>query len=145
MLVGNRIQTRSSAIADGPCDAMCQSKSCQLLRCSVGTSCTRNPEQIEAMDLEGYSQATCNTFCAHSTVVGVMHKRDRREFCSPQHRLAVGKFSTSRVWGKVPAVPLLLEIPEFPYNTAWDRWVEASVPKSSSVHILVSIQYNAGL
>jgi len=34
--------------------AMCQPLFCQLLHSSVGTSCTTNPEQIEAMQLEGY-------------------------------------------------------------------------------------------
>ena len=33
-------------------DAMCRSKSCQLLHISVGTTCTTNPEQIEVSELE---------------------------------------------------------------------------------------------
>jgi len=41
--------TRSSATADGPRDAMCQTKSCQLLHNSVGTSCATNPKQIEVV------------------------------------------------------------------------------------------------
>jgi len=44
--------TRSSAIADGPRDALCQLKSCQLPRNSAETTCT-SPEQIEVMKLEG--------------------------------------------------------------------------------------------
>ena len=40
-------RTRSSASAEGPRDAMWQSKCCQLPHSSVGTSCTRNREQID--------------------------------------------------------------------------------------------------
>jgi len=42
------ISTRSSAIAEGPRDASCQLKSCQLLRNSAETTCTTSPELIEA-------------------------------------------------------------------------------------------------
>jgi len=59
--------TSSSATADGPRDVMCQSKFCQLLQNSVRTSCTTNPEQIEAMVLEGYSRR-----------MGRRHQRSRR-------------------------------------------------------------------
>jgi len=45
--------TRSSAIAEGPRDALCQSKSCQLPRNSAETTCTTIPEQIEVVKLEG--------------------------------------------------------------------------------------------
>ena len=44
--------TRSSAIAEGPRDASCQLKSCQLPRNSAETTCTTSPEQIEVMKLE---------------------------------------------------------------------------------------------
>ena len=47
--------TRSSAIAEGPRDASCQLKACQLPRNSAGTTCTTSPEQIEVMKLEGYT------------------------------------------------------------------------------------------
>ena len=77
-------ETRSSAIADGPRDATCQSNSCQLLRNSVGTTCTTNREQIEVMELEGYSQPTYNKLMhsatTRSTVVGVIHKLTVDEF-----------------------------------------------------------------
>ena len=36
--------TRSSAIAEGPRDASCQLKSCQLPRNSAETTCTTSPE-----------------------------------------------------------------------------------------------------
>ena len=43
---------------------------------------TTNPERIEVMELGGYSRTTCNKLCASSneasTVVGVIHKLDRR-------------------------------------------------------------------
>jgi len=45
-------QTRSSAIAEGPRDASCQLKSCQLPRNSVETICTTSPEQIDVMKFE---------------------------------------------------------------------------------------------
>jgi len=55
-----RPKTRNSAIADGPCDASCQLKSCQLPRNSAEATCTTSPEQIEVMKLEGYRKPMCN-------------------------------------------------------------------------------------
>jgi len=47
-------QTISCTIADGPCNMLCQSESCQLLHnWPVGTHCLTNPQQIEVMELEG--------------------------------------------------------------------------------------------
>jgi len=43
----NYLCIRSSAVAEGPRDALCQWKSCQLLRNSAETTCTKSPEQIE--------------------------------------------------------------------------------------------------
>ena len=64
-----------------PRDALCQSKSCQLLQ-TVGTSCTTNPQQIEVMELEYYGRPTCNKLRASnhntSTVVGVVNKVERQ-------------------------------------------------------------------
>ena len=51
---------RSSAIAEGPRDASCQLKSCQLPRNSAETTCMTSPEEIEVMKLEGYSGPMCN-------------------------------------------------------------------------------------
>ena len=45
--------TRSSATADALRDAMCQSKSCQLLHNSIGTTCTTNPEQNRNNGIRG--------------------------------------------------------------------------------------------
>ena len=62
----NKSTTRSSAIADGPRDASCQLKSCQLPRNSTETTCTTTPEQIEVMKLEDLSMqkaVTLNTCC----------------------------------------------------------------------------------
>jgi len=71
-------KTRSSATADGPRDATCQSKSCQLLHNSVGTTCTTSPEKIEVMKLEGYSRPTyikqVHSATTSSTVVSVIRK-----------------------------------------------------------------------
>ena len=63
-----RIEPRSSAIAEGPRDASCQLKSCQLPCNSAETTCTTSPEQIEVMKLEGYSGSMCNKH-VHSTMV----------------------------------------------------------------------------
>jgi len=66
-----------------PHDVMCQSKFCQLLHNSVGTTCTTHTEQIEVMELEGYSRPTTYNKLVHpvakrATVVGVIYKLDRR-------------------------------------------------------------------
>ena len=45
-------ETRSSAIAEGPRDASCQLKSCQLPRNSAETTYTTSPDQIDGMKLE---------------------------------------------------------------------------------------------
>jgi len=45
-------KTRSSAIAEGPRDASCQLKSCQLPRNSAETTCTTSPDQIDGLKLE---------------------------------------------------------------------------------------------
>jgi len=96
--------TRSSAIAEGPRDAQCQLKSCQLSRNSAETTCT-SPKQIEVMKLEGYSGAMCNKHL-HSTMtrssrfhcpIGVINKPTTNELCisTVYGRLAVAKFSKS--------------------------------------------------
>ena len=46
------LRTRSSAIAEGPRDASCQLKSCQLPRNSAETTYTTSPDQIDGMKLE---------------------------------------------------------------------------------------------
>ena len=43
---------RSSAITEGPRDASCQLKSCQLPRNSAETTYTTSPDQIDGMKLE---------------------------------------------------------------------------------------------
>jgi len=94
--------TRSSAIAEGPRDASCQSKSRQLPRDSAETTCATSPEQIEVMKLEGYSGAMCNKH-VHSAMtrssrfhcpIGVINKPTTDElWISPVYRrLAVTKF-----------------------------------------------------
>jgi len=44
--------TRSSAIVEGPRDASCQLKSCQLPHNSAETTYTTSPDQIDGMKLE---------------------------------------------------------------------------------------------
>ena len=48
----NQTLTRSSAIAEGPRDALCQLKSCKLPRNSAETTYTTSPDQIDGMKLE---------------------------------------------------------------------------------------------
>jgi len=38
-------------------------------------------------------------------------------------------------------IPKFLQIAKFPYNTVYDRWTEASMPNTSSIRLVVSIQY----
>ena len=98
-----RLQTRSSAIAEGPHDASCQLKPCQLPRNSAETTCTTSPGQIKGMKLEDYSGTICNKH-VHSTVtrssrfhcpIGVINKPTTHVFCTTAvyRRLAVAKFS----------------------------------------------------
>jgi len=58
-------------------------KYCQLLH--AGTTCTTSLEQIEVMELKGYSQPTYNKLVhlatTHSTVVGVIHKLTDDDYC----------------------------------------------------------------
>jgi len=77
--------TRSSATADGPRDATCQSQSCQLLLITVSEQLVRQVQKkIEAMELEGYSRRTYNKLvysaAMRSTVVGVSNKLNVDEF-----------------------------------------------------------------
>jgi len=50
--IAGYISIRSSAIAEGPRDASCRLKSCQLPRNSAETTCTTSPHQIDGMKLE---------------------------------------------------------------------------------------------
>jgi len=52
LLIFCHLTTRSSAIAEGPRDASCQLKSCQLPRNSAETTYTTSPDQIDGMKLE---------------------------------------------------------------------------------------------
>ena len=56
--------TRSSAIAEGPRDASCQLKSCQLSRNSAKTTYTTSPDRIDGMKLEIQSEAMRDKQCA---------------------------------------------------------------------------------
>jgi len=114
--------------------AMCQSKPCQLLHNSVGTTCTTNPEQIEVMNLEGYSQPTY----ANSATT-----RSKLPWCDPQagslarpstrfvdhtntpSPCCVETFLSPRVQDTKfqREVPLFLEIPKFPYDTVCGTYI----------------------
>ena len=81
--------TRSLAIAEGPRDASCHLKSCQLPRNSAETTCTTSPEQIEVMKLEGYSGPMCNKH-VHSTMT-----RSSRFHCPTG---VINKPTTGELW-----------------------------------------------
>jgi len=70
-------------------DATCQSKSWQLLRNGVGTICTTSPEEIEVMELEGYSRPTYNEL-VHSAMTldscTCNPHADRRRVCLWSHQ-----------------------------------------------------------
>ena len=102
-LVNRHRYTKRSAIAEGPRDASCRLKSCQLPRNSAETTRTTSPERIEVMKLEFYSGSICNKH-VHSTMtrssrfhcpLGVINKPTTDElWISPLYRrLAVTKFS----------------------------------------------------
>ena len=103
-------RTRNSAIAEGPRDASCQLKSCQLPRNSAETTCTTSPEQIEAMKLEGYSGPCVINMCTQTItrasrfhcLIGVINKPTTDVLCNVHitciQRLAVVKFSKSTMY-----------------------------------------------
>jgi len=98
------VDTRSSATADGPRDALCQSRSCQLLKNSVGTSCTTNPEQNRSKGVETVTVDRRRINIAHpamtrSTVVSVIHRCGRRRVCWSHHRLAIAIYFLSTEFG----------------------------------------------
>ena len=89
-------------IAEGPSDASCQLKSCQLPCNSAETTCTTSPEQIS------YKVGGLQWDNEHSTMmrssrfhcpIGVINKPTTVElWISPVYRrLAVAKFSNSRM------------------------------------------------
>jgi len=59
--------TRSSAIAEGPRDASCQLKSCQLPRNSAETTYTTSPDQIDVWSWR-FSRRQCVIDNVHSTM-----------------------------------------------------------------------------
>jgi len=103
--IAGYISTRSSAMAEGPRDASCQLKSCQVPPNSADTTSPTSPEYIEVMKLEGYNGAMCNKHVQSAMTrssrfhcpIGVINKPTTDELCiSPVYRLlAVAKFSKS--------------------------------------------------
>jgi len=99
-----QLETRSSAIAEGPWDASCQLKSCQLPRNSALVSYLYDKSWTNrSYEVGGYSGAMCNKH-VHSTItrssrfhspIGVINKLTTDElWISPVYwRLAVAKFS----------------------------------------------------
>jgi len=105
MLITLQHFTRSSAIDEGPRDASCQLKSCQLPRNSAETTYTTSPDRIDGIKLEILSEAMRDRQCAlnHDAtesapiVSRVINKPTTVELCiSPVYRRhAVAKFSKS--------------------------------------------------
>jgi len=80
-----------------------------MILSTVETSCTTNIRQIEVMELKGYSWPTCSkqprlVNCRIGVVnkLACRRRRRRRRVLLTRDRLAVAKFSKSRVWDKVP-------------------------------------------
>jgi len=111
---------------------LCQLKSRRQLR-----SC-RNKlynKSRTAMELRGfYSRPTCIELYASSndasTITAVLHKLDRRRVLMSIPCTCRGEmFSESSVWNKISErTTIILEVPEFPYNTVQlcARYVEES-------------------
>ena len=83
-----------------------------------------------AMELRGfYSRPTCIELCASSndasTITAVLHKLDRRRVLLSIPCTCRGEmFSESSVWNKISErTTIILEVPEFPYNTV--QWKKA--------------------
>jgi len=108
---------RSGTIADGPRDALCQSKSCQLLH-----NCMNKL----------YNKSTTNQIDVGERIISYMRPATTRqlswlystssivnEFCWQHDRLEP-KTSKSSVWNKAleGSIPLFLKKPEFICNTA---------------------------
>ena len=109
--------------AEGPRDALCQSKSRQLLR-SCRNNLNNKSTTDRSMELDHYDGLTRNKLCAFgydgSTVVGMVNKLDRRRVRWQHDRLLVAKFSKSRLWDKVRegSTYPYFGVHKFPYNAA---------------------------
>jgi len=85
---------------------------------AVAISCTTNPQQMDVKELERYGRPTCIKQSAPSndasTVIGVIHKLDRRRTLLT----IMTKFSKSWIWDKVPKESsLIFGGNRFPFNT----------------------------
>jgi len=73
---------------------------------TVETSCITNPQQIEVMELEGYSWPICSkqprlVDCRIGVVNKLDYQHNDDEFCWQRDQLAVAKFSKSGISDKV--------------------------------------------
>ena len=119
-----RLVTRSCATAEGPRDALCRFKSCQLY-CTRRTSCTTNPQQIAVMELEGTKVDRLVVNSHDSSIVlqvsSTSSTVDDDEFCWQRDRLAVATFFKSGVWTIRRELRLFLQVPELSYSTVYDE------------------------
>jgi len=89
----------------------------------VQESFTRNPEQIEVMELEGYSRPTRDKLCAPS--YGALDRRGcslqappSTIFVDDTIDLPWRNFLSPEFWAKFQSEePLSLAVAKFPYNT----------------------------
>ena len=140
-----------SAVADGPCDALCPLKSCQLLHetqlpqleCAI-LHVTMNGQMRRPNKLHGQCMPGRHTG-GMMTVGGAINKPGALTclLTTPgHHQAAMVKFSKSRVWDKSQReVPLFLELLKLSHNTAYDTSKKASMPKITLVNLAVLIEH----
>jgi len=94
---------------------------------TVETSCTTQPEQIELVELAGYSGRTCSKKAqlvdCRIGVVNKLDRRRRRRMLFTMRSTRRGEILSLELGTKIQReVPLTIaEIPKFHYSTVWDR------------------------
>ena len=77
-----------------------------LVSCFFQTQCTTNPQQIELIELEGYSWPTCSKqprlVDCRIGVVNKLDRRRRRRVLLTTRSTCRSEYSKSGVWEKVP-------------------------------------------
>ena len=144
----NFIRQASQPTADWPRDAMFVSRNPVNCCTTVGTSCTTNWEQIEALKFEGYSRPTRDRLRATSNYAldGLRcdpQARPSIEFCWQRHRLATVKFSKSRAWGKVRGKYLYFRRHQNFLTTQYGIGGR-KLPYQNPARLVQSFRYNTG-
>jgi len=108
----NHASTASLSFLQAGCPSCRPTNSVKALKAS---SCTTNTEQIEVMELKGEVDrrvTNCVSSNNASTVVGVIHKLDRRRVLLTSRSTCHPEFGTK--FGGKYNLPLFLEVPEYP-------------------------------